>query len=90
MDCAFLPGDHLLLNKDFNVTTTPWGKHKHLDELGYIVNKEFIFEKLKVKEQVAQLDLSTEEKAVLTGVILTFTGKQLRQSSARVSTGWHF
>ena len=78
MDCAVLPDDHIFSNKDFNIVTTPWGKHKHMDELGYIVNKEFVLERLKVKEQATKLDLSKEERALLTGVILTFTGRHFR------------
>ena len=77
MDCSLLATVHAFLNKDFNVTTTPWGKHMHLDELGYIVNKDFILEKHKVQEKITQLDLSKDEEALLTGVILTFTGRQV-------------
>ena len=46
----------------------------HLDEVEYIVNKNFVLEKHKVLGKAAQLGLSKEEEAVLTGVILTFTG----------------
>ena len=74
-ECSILALKHQVFNSDFNVVTTPWGKSMHVDELSQAVSKDFLFAKLTIKQKVEKLDLSPEEEAILTGVVITFPGK---------------
>ena len=74
IDCGLVALKHHAFNTDINITTTPWGRNMHLDEVGRLISKDFLFAKMGVKSKVMALDLSPEEEAVLTAVLLTFTG----------------
>ena len=75
MDCGLVALRHQQFNEDNLVTTTPWGRNMHLDEIGQIVSKDFMFAKFHIKKMAHGLDLSQEEEALLTAVLLTFTGR---------------
>ena len=57
------------------IIITPWGQECHFDEIGKLLNMDFLKHKFEFAEKMKTLDLSVQEEAVMRAIVITSTGK---------------
>ena len=52
------------------IIITPWGQECHFDEIGKLLNMDFLKHKFEFAEKMKTLDLSVQEEAVMRAIVI--------------------